>query len=264
MDIRLINTLSPHSSVGILSKAKYHINGVECYVKGNSINKKKVIGYEPYSEVMVSIIAEVLGFEHVHYDLMDAKLFPDIQTFGNIKHVSVCPDYKYMGYRKISSFYKYMVSSYGYDPDNHYIAFKELFPKEMDLLYKMLLLDAFVGNEDRHVRNIDIVNKSNNDIGIAPIFDNGASLLALRTDKEIAKSHVEFKIDKSKPFRMLHKQQIKLIDRPIISKVELGKIYNYIINRITPILLQLPKHRAEAIIHFLKWRIVYLKAGMEV
>ena len=59
-------------------------------VKGNSITEAGTAGYEPYSEVMASLIAQVLNLPHVEYTLMPAKLFPDIQTYS-CDVVSVCP-----------------------------------------------------------------------------------------------------------------------------------------------------------------------------
>ena len=61
-------------------------------VKGNSITEAGTAGYEPYSEVMASLIAQVLNLPHVEYALMPAKLFPDIRTYScNV--VSVCPKF---------------------------------------------------------------------------------------------------------------------------------------------------------------------------
>lgn len=74
----------------MLSKGWYHVDGQLVMVKGNSITEAGTAGYEPYSEVMASLIAQVLGLPHVEYALMPAKLFPDIQTYS-CDVVSVCP-----------------------------------------------------------------------------------------------------------------------------------------------------------------------------
>lgn len=42
----------------------------------------------------------------------------------------------------------------------------------------VLELDAFVLNDDRHFRNISILKYDNGGFGLAPIFDNGGSLLS--------------------------------------------------------------------------------------
>lgn len=42
----------------------------------------------------------------------------------------------------------------------------------------VLELDAFVLNDDRHFRNISILKYDNGEFGLAPIFDNGSSLLS--------------------------------------------------------------------------------------
>ena len=59
----------------MLSKGWYHVDDQLVMVKGNSITEAGTAGYEPYSEVMASLIAQVLGLPHVEYALMPAKLF---------------------------------------------------------------------------------------------------------------------------------------------------------------------------------------------
>lgn len=43
---------------------------------------------------------------------------------------------------------------------------------------KLLTIDAFFLNEDRHTHNIAVLKNSNNEFKICPIFDNGAGLLS--------------------------------------------------------------------------------------
>lgn len=76
----------------MLSKGWYHVDDQLVMVKGNSITEAGTAGYEPYSEVMASLIVQVLGLPHVEYVLMPAKLFPDIQTYS-CDVVSVCPKF---------------------------------------------------------------------------------------------------------------------------------------------------------------------------
>lgn len=88
--IQLVEKRETRTSRGMLSKGWYHVDDQLVMVKGNSITEAGTAGYEPYSEVMASLIAQVLNLPHVEYTLMPAKLFPDIQTYS-CDVVSVCP-----------------------------------------------------------------------------------------------------------------------------------------------------------------------------
>ena len=52
-----------------------------------------------------------------------------------------------------------------------------------DMFVGILLLDATVGNEDRHDHNIDIVRQANGESYISPVFDHGSSLGSTETDR---------------------------------------------------------------------------------
>ena len=90
--IQLVEKRETRTSRGMLSKGWYHVDEQLVMVKGNSITEAGTAGYEPYSEVMASLIAQVLGLPHVEYALMPAKLFPDIRTYS-CDVVSVCPKF---------------------------------------------------------------------------------------------------------------------------------------------------------------------------
>ena len=72
--IQLVEKRETRTSRGMLSKGWYHVDDQLVMVKGNSITEAGTAGYEPYSEVMASLIAQVLGLPHVEYVLMPAKL----------------------------------------------------------------------------------------------------------------------------------------------------------------------------------------------
>ena len=91
-NIQLVEKRETRTSRGMLSKGWYRVDGQLVMVKGNSITEAGTAGYEPYSEVMASLIAEVLKLPHVEYSLMPARLFPDIQTYS-CDVVSVCPKF---------------------------------------------------------------------------------------------------------------------------------------------------------------------------
>ena len=75
--IQLVEKRETRTSRGMLSKGWYHVDDQLVMVKGNSITEAGTAGYEPYSEVMASLIAQVLNLPHVEYTLM-----PDCQTLS--------------------------------------------------------------------------------------------------------------------------------------------------------------------------------------
>ena len=95
-----------------------------------------------------------------------------------------------------------------------------------------------------------------------PIYDNGGSLLAWATDEELTDTKLRYQLDKSKPFRSHHAQQIKLVDEPVRPVRDLDTLYTEIIQAISPILALLSEKRASAIRQYLKYRLHYLKAAM--
>ena len=55
--IQLVEKRETRTSRGMLSKGWYHVDDQLVMVKGNSITEAGTAGYEPYSEVMASLIA---------------------------------------------------------------------------------------------------------------------------------------------------------------------------------------------------------------
>ena len=63
--IQLVEKRETRTSRGMLSKGWYQVDDQLVMVKGNSITEAGTAGYEPYSEVMASLIAQVLGLPHL-------------------------------------------------------------------------------------------------------------------------------------------------------------------------------------------------------
>ena len=241
--IQLVEKRETRTSRGMLSKGWYHVDDQLVMVKGNSITEAGTAGYEPYSEVMASLIAQVLNLPHVEYTLMPAKLFPDIQTYS-CDVVSVCPkfttdDEQLYHFADLADAH-FLASGRAASPEALFQYAIELYGKKW--LYQMLAFDAFIGNEDRH--------------------DNGGSLLAWATDEELTDTKLRYQFDKAKPFRSHHAQQIKMIDEPVLPTRDLDELYSEIIQSISPILALLSEKRASAIRQYLKYRLHYLKAAM--
>lgn len=261
-NIQLVEKRETRTSRGMLSKGWYRVDGQLVMVKGNSKTEAGTAGYEPYSEVMASLIAQVLDLPHVEYALMPAKLFPDIKIYS-CDVVSVCPrfitdDEQLYHFADMADAH-FLASGQAASPDALFQYAVELYGKQW--LYQMLTFDAFIGNEDRHENNFDVVVRNGANCA-PPIYDNGGSLLAWATDDELTDTKLRYQFDKAKPFRSRHAQQIKLVDEPVLPVRDLDELYQKIIQSISPILALLSEKRASAIRQYLKYRLHYLKAAM--
>lgn len=260
--IQLVEKRETRTSRGMLSKGWYHVDDQLVMVKGNSITEAGTAGYEPYSEVMASLIAQVLNLPHVEYTLMPAKLFPDIQTYS-CDVVSVCPkfttdDEQLYHFADLADAH-FLAGGQASSPEALFQYAIELYGKKW--LYQMLAFDAFIGNEDRHENNFDVIVRDGKKYA-PPIYDNGGSLLAWATDEELTDTKLRYQFDKAKPFRSRHAQQIKLIDEPVLPVRDLDTLYTETMQAISPILALLSEKRASAIRQYLKYRMHYLKAAM--
>ena len=261
--IQLVEKRKTRTSRGMLSKGWYHVDDqLVMVVKGDSITEAGTAGYEPYSEVMASLIAQVLSLPHVEYALMPAKCFPDIKTYS-CDVVSICPkfttdDEQLYHFADLADAH-FLTSGQVASPEALFQYAVELYGKKW--LYQMLAFDAFIGNEDRHENNFDVIVQAGKNYA-PPIYDNGGSLLAWAMDEELTDTKLHYQFDKAKPFRSRHAQQIKLVDEPVLPVCDLDSLYQEIIQAISPILALLSEKRASAIRQYLKYRLHYLKAAM--
>lgn len=196
----LLSKWPTHTSNGCISKGVYlNKNEDEVLVKGN------IMGwYQPIAEVVSYKIAKLCGVETVEYELEEASKYPNIKV-NNFKYVSVCKILPYT----IFSLYNYCNSQKDFkvlsskDYLNLYI--ERVDDYKCNDLFKMLFVDALVGNIDRHLNNINVFINDKNKLKLATPFDFGESILVGNLNPNI-KEDV-----KSKPFKDYHKNQLKYI-----------------------------------------------------
>ena len=132
----------------------------------------KNAGLEPYSEFYASQIAKVMDINHVDYNLekWKGKLCSTCKLFTDINH-----SYIPIGY---------LVKEGGFNAVFDYI--KNLGDDFFNDFLDMIVFDAIIMNTDRHYGNFGLIidNKINKPISLAPIFDNGASLLVYGMDED--------------------------------------------------------------------------------
>ncbi len=151
--------MSPEfTTAGMLKKAwvrddtgiKLYKGGTEVYANG---------GKEAYAEYYASQLLELLGLNHVHYDLvkLNGEVFCSCLSFTDEK----------VGFTPTSSLLeRESIEKYG-----------------LENFEDLMFFDGFIGNLDRHKGNWGVLfeNDTNEIIGAAPIFDNGFNYLNLLT-----------------------------------------------------------------------------------
>lgn len=167
-----IRTSPEYTTDGMLAKCWTVIDGKIVLLKKSSEHYKK----EAYAEYYMSQIAEIMGFEHVNYDI--------IKYHENI--VSCCP--------------LFTTEDIGFVPMYYCLKKEDIFKKSGKLLeavYKiyekekledLMIFDSLIYNTDRHLRNFGMLvdNNTRKILKAAPIFDNGNSILSfIEEDTEI-------------------------------------------------------------------------------
>ena len=168
-----IGTLPELTTGGSLRKAWRNIDkGIYLY-KGERKGFANV-GKEPFYEFFASQVAEAMGIKHVDYDLKvwegelasTCKLFTDINT-------GYLPIYNLVDKNKGL---KDIVDTYKNISEDAYQQF-----------CSMMVFDAIIYNLDRHLANFGVLFDTNtNEIkDIAPVFDNGVSLLGKANNSKL-------------------------------------------------------------------------------
>ncbi|MGL5084996.1 MAG: hypothetical protein ACRC68_04650 [Clostridium sp.] len=178
---------------GSVGKAWRSIEGdLKLYKKASSGASN--LGKDHYSEVIATKILEIIGMEHVIYSL------------GNWhdKECSVCDIFtsESVGYLPM---YQYLLGQ-GFGDRNKwtYDKIKGLMPNNhtKELIDDMIVFDFIIENWDRHFSNFGFLinNKNQELLKLAPIFDNGYSLMC--RDLESDYQHRDYrKYTKTNTFR---------------------------------------------------------------
>lgn len=251
----LINKMETKTSNGVLSKGWYSVNGTMKLVKVNSFGLTKgTKGYEPFSEVMVSKLLDVMQIEHVHYGLDKASNYPQIKTY-DCDWVCICDAIETQS--QLIHFASYAdIESGGICHD--YFTFLLNHENLILPIYKLMAIDAITGNSDRHLNNFDVLWDGQT-ASMAPIFDNGAALLALISDKDLKSEWGVCGPDKSKSFKQTHTEQIALFRKRFgsikLTSKSRSVVYNEWYRECRIIFELLPENRVNSICDYLMHRL---------
>lgn len=145
-----------------------------------------IVGHECVNEIIVDRLLDVLGIEHLHYQLIHAQIMIGDQEFET--YLCASADFKEEGESKIALDVYYEIEK-----------LKNESPLEFcvrqgwdEYIYQMLVVDFLILNRDRHGANIEVLRNSKKKmIRLAPLFDHGLSLLCrCHTEQEISRVDV--------------------------------------------------------------------------
>ena len=199
----LIDKWTTRSTNGLASKAIYKSeSGSLLFVKGNSEYGSR----EPISECLGSKIA-ALFLDAVDYGIEPAINYKEIIAKG-YEYVSVCKKLPCNIIPLCRQVESEIVHTFAEEED--ILSFIDREELDTEHLVKVLIVDALIGNEDRHWNNFDL--RFNRDkLEWAPALDFGASLMYSLMEYEVenyAKGG-ELKIA-AKPFADNHSENLEV------------------------------------------------------
>lgn len=178
---------SSSGTAGSFLKATDDLQQPKIYYKlSNYDGINGIIGHECVNELIVDRLLNILGIEHLHYDLIHGEIDVDgkeIETY-----LCASRDFKERGEHKVALDAYYQVEKLGEETPLQFCIRNGW----SEFVYKMLVVDFLILNRDRHGANIEVLrNSQKRTIRLAPIFDHGLSLLFnCHTEEEIKRFDV--------------------------------------------------------------------------
>lgn len=195
---------SPEFTTNGMLKKCWHRDTHRIYLYKGSSQEFANGGKEAYSEYYMAQVAEVMGFDHVPYDL---------KTFHN-QIVSACPVFTsenegYVPMYKVLE--KNEKSGQWKNLEKSELVATIIKYYDSNKFMDLMLFDSLIFNTDRHLGNFGMMinNDTNELLRPAPIFDNGFSMLNYLTLEEM-KDVENWKITKTSEMGYTFDDQMKL------------------------------------------------------
>ncbi len=160
---------------GMLRKAWRMVNGEIYLYKANTYGYANA-GNEMYSEVIACQIADILNLPYVKYEI---EVWNDVKCVRSKLFTS-----EKTGYLTMT---EYLSKQLGSRTKWRYADVCSVIPKEcIEQLNDIMVFDFIIENKDRHFSNFGfLVDNDNGEIqSLAPIFDNGYSLLNFEMEQD--------------------------------------------------------------------------------
>lgn len=167
-----VRKMSP-GTPGCFLKAYEEVDGKRLYYKlSNYDSYRGIFGHECVNELIVSRLMDVLRMEHVSYGLIHALVMVD----GREREtwISVSENFRRDNEEKLAYDLFYDLQK---EENESPLEFAVRHGWER-YMYQMFCVDYLVANRDRHGSNLEILrNEEDGSVRLAPLFDQGVSLL---------------------------------------------------------------------------------------
>ncbi len=172
-----------HSSgtAGSFLKSYEQIGNTKTYYKLSDYDSiKGVIGHESVNEIIVDRLLDILGIEHLNYQLINADISVDGKVFST--YVCASENFKNIKESKVALDVYYDLEKLQNESPLQFCIRNGW----EDYIYQMLVVDFLILNRDRHGANIEVLQDSKRKtIRLAPLFDHGLSFVCtIKNDKE--------------------------------------------------------------------------------
>lgn len=131
-----------------------------------------ITGHECINEIIVCRLLDILGIEHLSYQLINARVHIGGKEYRT--YLCASEDFKAYGDSKtaLDDFYELEKT----DAETPLEFCSRMGWQQY--IYEMIIVDYLILNRDRHGANIEVLKSSRNgSIRLAPLFDHGMSLL---------------------------------------------------------------------------------------
>lgn len=171
-DILWSERVNSSGTAGTYLKARVGSGARARYLKLSRYNGARIDGTECINELVASRLMELLGIDHVPYRLVHARVTIDgteHETWLNSSRNFRRPGEQKMGLGNYYELYR--------EKDESPLSFCERMGWAAGVA-QMMLVDYLIANRDRHGSNIEVLIDRAGQPRLAPIFDNGLSLVA--------------------------------------------------------------------------------------
>lgn len=160
------------ASGGVFLKARQGTGGRATYYKLSCYDSYRgVYGHECVNEVIAARLMGVLGISHVRYTLVHARIVVDGSEYTT--WIARSKSFRKTGERKMAF-------------DTYFDLLHEQCESPLEFcerkgwlacVQQMMLVDYLIANRDRHGANIEVLQGRDGEARLAPLFDNGVSLV---------------------------------------------------------------------------------------
>ena len=160
-------------TAGSFLKSYSELDNQKIYYKLSDYDRMEgIIGHECINEVVVDRLLDILGVEHLHYQLIHADIRVDDKNYDT--YLCASSDFKKSGENKIALEVYYEAEKLAEETPLEFCIRQGW----EEYIYQMLVVDFLILNRDRHGANIEVLrNSKQKQIRMAPLFDHGLSLL---------------------------------------------------------------------------------------